>query len=187
MKGRIISYLLLLAVIIAVSIPLASAYMVKQTEKISNVIEIAQVSCSVSEKFDGQKKTSVTINNTSNIEAYIRVRVVSYWQDSKGNTVARASEMPEFTVSNAWIADTANQTYYCKTPIKAGDATPEFLANNFFILLRSDTQIHNDVVYEYHQVVEIIAEAIQSLPADAVTSSWGVTVDTETREIIDIE
>ena len=41
----------------------------------------------------------------------------------------------------------------------------------------------NGVVYEYEQVVEIIAEAIQSKPADAVTSSWKVTMESDGKTI----
>ena len=176
MKQKIISLMLLLTLFLAVAFPTVSAYMVKQTEKIENMIEPAQVSCKVNENFNGTNKTSVTVTNTSNIEAYIRVRVVSYWQDSKGNTVAKSSVMPEFTVSDAWIKDEANDTYYCKEPIAAGTQTPEFLKDGASIALNRVVESYQNVDYVYHQVVEIFAEAIQSKPEEAVENSWKVTV-----------
>lgn len=176
MKQKIVFYALLLAMIVAVLFPTVSAYMVKQTKKIQNVIEPGQVICKVNEDYDGTKKTSVTVTNTSNIEAYIRVRIVSYWQDSKGNTVAKTSEMPAFSVSNDWIADVNNHTYYCKKPIAVGAETPQLLENGSSITLKKDTLTHNEVVYEYNQVVEIIAEAIQSKPESVVETYWKVTV-----------
>lgn len=177
MKHKILSFFLLLTLLFAVSFPTVWAYMVKQTVKIENVIEPAKVSCEVDEAFNGTSKTSVKVKNTSNIEVYIRVRVVSYWQDSKGNTVAKSSVMPEFTVSDGWIKDSANDTYYCKKPVTAGAQTPEFLKDGSSIALNRMVETVNGVEYVYNQVVEIFAEAIQSEPTSAVESAWNVSID----------
>ena len=177
MKNRKILYVTLFILVIAVSFPTAMAYMFKKTETIKNELIPAEVSCKVNENFNGTKKTSVTVTNTSNITAYIRVRVVSYWQDSKGNIVARQSEMPVFEVSDNWIKADEYDTYYYKLPVKAGEDTLEFLKTGSEIILRQETETDDiGVTYTYNQVVEIFAEAIQSLPVDVVTSSWPVTL-----------
>lgn len=176
MKHKILSFFLLLTLLFAVSFPTVLAYMVKQTEKIENVIKPAKVSCEVVEAFNGTSKTSVKVKNTSNIEAYIRVRVVSYWQDSKGSTVAIGSEMPSFMVSNDWIEDDDNDTYYCKVPVQADALTPELLQAGSTITLSKKVETYKDVMYEYYQVVEIFAEAIQSLPEETVETCWDVTI-----------
>lgn len=176
MKHKILSFFLLLTLLFAVSFPTVWAYMVKQTVKIENVIEPAKVSCEVDEAFNGTSKTSVKVENTSNIEAYIRVRVVSYWQDSKGSTVAIKSEMPSFTVSDAWIEDHDNDTYYCIQPVQADALTPELLQAGSSITLNKKVETFEGVKYEYNQVVEIFAEAIQSLPEETVETCWDVTI-----------
>ena len=179
MKNRKILYVALFILVIAALFPTAMAYMFKQTETIENKLVPAEVSCKVEETFDVNTnlKTSVTVKNTSNITAYIRVRVVSYWQDSKGNIVARKSKMPEFEVSDNWIKVEEYDTYYYKLPVEAGAETSEFLKEGSVITLAQETEEDDTgVTYTYNQVVEIFAEAIQSLPVDAVTKSWKVTL-----------
>ena len=142
------------------------AYMFKQTEEVTNDLVPARVSCVVQETFDGTVKSSVAVKNTGNIDAYLRVRPVSYWVNAEGNIVGKKSSMPGFTVADGWIKGT-NDTYYYNTPIAPGASTPNLLASS--ITLASEDG--------YRQVVEVFAEAIQSKPTGAVTSSWGVTLD----------
>ena len=184
MRNRKILYVALFILVIAALFPTAMAYMFKQTETVKNELIPAEVSCEVEEKFEEievnntvevnkNRKVSVQVKNTSNIEAYIRVRVVSYWQDSKGNIVARPSVMPTFTVSKDWIKAGGYDTYYYKYPVKAGEYTAEFLGENSVITLMQQTETDGiGVTYTYNQVVEIFAEAIQSLPEEAVEKSW---------------
>lgn len=176
MKSKIAFVLLLLVMVFVISIPTAYAYMIKQTGTVKNVIKPAQLSAQVHENFDGTKKTSVKVQNTSNIEVYIRMRVITNWEDSKGNKVAISSTMPAFNVSSDWIAGDGN-TYYYKKPVAAGVLTTEFLANNSTITLEGKTVLVNGVNYTYHQVVEFITEVIQSKPDSVVTEVWPVTVD----------
>ncbi len=179
MKTRIASLLLLLTTVLIVMFPTAHAYMVKQTQPITNVIAPAQVSCKVIEVgFDEVTKSSVVIQNTSNISAYIRLRVVTYWQDSKGNAVARNA--PSVTInfnSQDWIKDEGNNTYYCKTEVTAGEKTPEFLSSPVTLQPVVEESSDSGVKYVYYPVVEIIAEAIQSKSTSAVTSAWKVSID----------
>lgn len=143
------------------------AYMFRQTEYENNEFTPAEVSCEVEEAFDGTQKTSVQIENTGNIDAYLRVRFVSYWVDSNGNVVPKASEMPDITMADGWLKG-SNGTYYYTVPVAPDGLTDNLLAAP--MILRQDDN-------GYLQVVEVFAEAIQSEPAKAVTGSWSVTVD----------
>ena len=143
------------------------AYMFRQTEYLDNEFTPANVSCSVVEEFDGVQKASIRVQNTGNIDAYLRVRLVSYWVDADGNIVAKPSELPEITPASGWIKG-ANNTYYYRTPVAPSNLSETLLSAP--IILEKDEN-------GYLQVVEVFAEAIQSKPLGAVTDSWGVNID----------
>lgn len=144
------------------------AYMFRQTEYKDNAFVPANVSCKVVEEFDGTQKTSIQVQNTGNIDAYLRVRLVSYWVDADGNIVAKPSEMPEINIATGWITG-ANNTYYYTKPVRSSAHTGALLSAP--ITLKQDEN-------GYMQVLEVFAEAIQSKPSHAVTNSWKVSLDT---------
>lgn len=147
------------------------AYMFRQTEYEDNQFTPANVSCEVVEEFDGTQKTSIHVQNTGNIDAYLRVRLVSYWVDSNGNIVAKPSSMPEITLADGWIKG-SNNTYYYQSSVSS------VAPNNFTGELLSAPIILQKDENGYLQVVEVFAEAIQSKPANAITNSWNVSLDT---------
>lgn len=148
----------------------------KQTPTVENEFVPAEVSCEVDETINQNKKTSITVKNTGNIEAYLRLRLVTYWvvkdQDNQTEIVAESS--PTLNVDydkKNWFE--VNGVYYCKLPVVPGENTPDLLAEGKVIQLNSKK---NDGNTTYHQVVDVFAEAIQSLPEEAVETAWGVSV-----------
>lgn len=169
MKNQKILPIILIAVL-TVSLALCGtvlAYMFSQTEYKDNEFTPANVSCSVVEEFDGVQKTSIKVKNTGNIDAYLRVRLVSYWVNADGDIVAKPSKLPEITLTSGWIKS-ANNTYYYRTPVAPSNLTDTLLSAP--IILEKDEDGHL-------QVIEVFAEAIQSKPLSAVTNSWGVNID----------
>lgn len=169
MKIRRINLGLLIVVLIAVLVLCGTvlAYMFRQTEYKDNEFVPANVSCEVVEEFDGTQKTSIQVQNTGNIDAYLRVRLVSYWVDADGNIVAKPSSMPQISMAAGWISG-GNDTYYYKTPVGPTKQTDSLLLSP--ITLEKDEN-------GYVQVIEVFAEAIQSKPDNAATDSWGVNID----------
>ena len=160
--------------------------MLRESSDITNVFVPANVDCEVIEIFEDNKKTSIKVENKSNIKTYIRLRVVAYWQDSKGNVVARTS--PEIKFGSNWQYDTENwfydsieKTFYHKSPVLAGDLTSELLKNS--IVLNAVTEDVNGVEFTYHPVITFIAEAVQAEPNGAVTDAWGISVDSNGKLI----
>lgn len=145
------------------------AYMYRRTETVTNDLVPAEVSCVVEESFAGNTKDSINVRNTGTVDAYLRVRLVTYWVDGEGNIVAEPSRMPEIHCNKGWIKGTGN-TYYYESPI-APDQTPpvNLLAQSITLVTTNEGK--------YRQVIEVFAEAIQARPAGAVTSSWKVTLD----------
>lgn len=156
------------------------AYMFRKTDPITNQLEPAVVSCEVHEKVNGSEpeqttnqtnvitKDSITIKNTGNIDAYIRIKLVTYWINDNKQVVNK--EMPQLNISmNAdnWVYNAKQDIYYYKNPVKPN----EFTSN----LLSASIPLNNSST-EY-QVIDVFAEAIQSQPIDAIIDSWQVNLD----------
>jgi hypothetical protein len=190
-----LSIIIVGAILIVASVSVVVAYMIRRSPEITNSFVPAKVDCKVIESetkttVDGKDaviKTSVTAQNTGNVDAYIRVRVVTYWEDSKGNPVARTKPENEFDNGNwkfndaYWIYDATNQTFYHKAPVGANDVTKELLKfdsgfNGITLTPESVTQA-GKVTFTYYPIVEFIVEGIQGDPDTAVKKSWGVTWD----------
>lgn len=152
----------------------AYSYMFKKTNTISNEFIPGFVSCEVIEVTDKNpmtNKSDVKVLNTGNIDAYVRVRFVSYWVNEHGAVVAKPSVMPdiEYDLTN-WVKG-SNDTYYYKTKIAPNSETSDLLKNEKVILLSKDDENN------YFQVLDVFAEAIQAKPTNAVTSAWGVIIN----------
>lgn len=188
-KTKILLLALAAVVLISVSIPAITAYMFRKSESVQIQFQPAQVSCEVIKGNDGSGKlNSVTVKNTSDVPVYIRVRVVTYWQDSKGNTVGRnapeigTDAMIKFNQgwsfnTDDWTYDSSNNTYYYKYSVAAKQTTgveqttTSLLkggnGNAFDITSVTETN-DSGTPYTYYPVIEFVAEAIQSEPGDAV-------------------
>ena len=166
-KGLILALLLLLAISTAGGS--VWAYMIKRTQTEENKFTPAVVTCELHEvkNADTTRKSSIKVENTGNVDAYLRVRLVSYWVDEGGDIVSKPSQVPVFTPGPGWMAGSGN-TYYYQMPVSPGDSTHELLGS--VITLTSSAE-------GYRQVGEVFAEAIQAQPAFAVTGSWGVTLN----------
>lgn len=143
------------------------AYLIAQTDAVENTFEYAKVSCEVTESFTGSEKKDVQVKNTGTTDAYIRATYVVNWLDAQENIVASVPEGYSCTLTEnpggEWTEGEDGYFYYL-TPVAPGDSTPGSL------LTCTVTRPENP---EYRLSVEILATAIQSEPASAVTEAWG--------------
>ncbi len=169
--------LLTLAAISAVGVTLA--FMFKRTNTVNTFVP-AQVSCTVHERLDGaevtdlsavgSEKSDIRVQNTGNVQAYLRVRLVSYFVDEDKNITGEIpSAYPKLTLNDGWLPGESNTYYYTK-PVEPNGSTPVLCEP--FPLLEQAAQDGKTV----YQVVEVLAEAIQAEPVAAVEGAWGVTV-----------
>ncbi len=165
---------LLLAVLFVSLCGTVFAYMFSRTGEHTYQLQPATVSCTVQESFDGDQKTSIQIQNTGTIDAYLRVRLVSYWKNADGQIIGKASVIPPFGLATDWIAG-PNNTYYYKSPVAPDGTTPNLLSSAMTL-----AEVDED---GNRQVIEVFAEAIQSLPQSTVSTSWNVSVDSATGNI----
>ena len=175
-------------VIVVTSISAVVAYMIKRSDEVKNTFVPAKIDYNVVENFDGEIKTSVKVQSTSNVDTYIRVKVITYWQDSKGNIVGRTSPTVGFTANNGgawkyntddWLYDATNQTFYYKTTLAPHATTDDILnLTGAFGGIELESVTEGDAVkFTYHPVVTFIVEGVQANPNNAVTECWGVTLD----------
>lgn len=147
-------------------------YLVSKTEAVTNTFEPATVTCEVQEDFNGTVKKNVTVKNTSNIDAYLRVKLVTYRVNDKGERIGGTATIPNFALGDGWFEK--DGFYYYKSPV-VPDATPgtDLIGDNGITLVEYTDADGG------RQVIEVIAEAIQSVPTTVVAEKWGVTVDTD--------
>lgn len=161
--------LVALLVLLCCTVAGTLAYLVDKTPEVKNTFEPAKVTTKVEEKFDGITKSEVKIKNTGNINAYIRVAVVANWIDKDGNVYGGA--MPtegtnyELKLANGWFEGSDGYFYY-PTAIAAQAETPALF----------EPIIQKGAPDGCSLRLTILADGIQSDPADAVTQAWGVTV-----------
>lgn len=166
-KRRLVPVALLMA--LALICGSVFAYMFSRTEDKTTKFIPAKVSCKVAEEFDPATgvKSSIKVTNTGNIDAYLRVRLVTYWVDADGKVAPKSSPALSITPANGWVEGSDN-TFYYKEPVAPDGVTDDLL--NGSITLEADAEGNR-------QVVDVFAEAIQAKPANAVTESWDVTLD----------
>lgn len=148
------------------------AYLTMKTDPIQNRFTPSQVSCTVTEDFNGTVKKNVNVTNDSDIEAYIRVKLVSYRvnNDTEPKRIGGTATIPEFNPGTNWFK--YGDYYYYTLPVAPGQEPAYDLIGNPGISL---TESYDDADGG-KQVIEVMAEAIQSSPASAVGQSWGVTI-----------
>ena len=153
------------------------AYLVTSTDPMTNTFTPAKVTTSVEETFDGITKSNVRIQNTGNIAAYIRAAVIVNWADDKGNVSGTPVKDTDYVMDlnivtrenpNAPWFKGSDGYYYCKTSVAPDGSTPA--------LINTCEPAANMAPEGYALQVTILADGIQSEPADAVIQAWGVTV-----------
>ena len=184
----VVSLLLLLTITVGGTL----AFLITSDGPLTNIFKPSKVTTGVDEDFNGKVKSNVSIQNTGDIDAYIRAAVVITWQDKNGNVYGQAP-VPcttagcehkdcgkDYTIT--WDTDeqtnpagqwtlAADGFYYWNRPVDGGTFTG--------ILINECKPIRELQVGEttYYLTVEILGSGIQSLPTSVVTEEWesGVT------------
>lgn len=164
---------LLLAALVVIAMGVVGgtvAYLVTNTTPVVNTFEPGYVKCVINEDFnDGDTvKENVTVTNTGNVDTFIRAAIIVTWKS--GNDIV--ATVPENDIDYK-ITGLENNTkwtkvgdyYYYNEKVSPGETT-----SNLF----DSCKVLTDMGYTLS--VEILADAIQSTPANAVESSWHVSI-----------
>ena len=157
--------LLSMILLIGIAVGTTVAFLVARTEPMKSTFEYAKVSCEVT-----GSKESVQIKNAGNTAAYIRATYVVTWRDAYGKVAVSVPGGYSYTLTenlgNYWNKG-ADGYFYYSLPVSPGNSTQDSL------LTCNVTYPDNP---EYTLSVEILAEAIQSEPTEAVQQAWGATI-----------
>ena len=144
------------------------AWLSTKSAPITNTFLPSKVACEVTESFNGRTgvKSNVNVKNTGDIDAYIRVKLVTYRVNDEGDHIGGIAKIPDFTPGAGWVENGDN--YYYTQPVAPGEQPEISLIDRITL-----TDSYDDADGG-KQVIEVMAEAIQSTPAKAVTEAWGV-------------
>lgn len=159
---RIILIIMICMFMLAIVSSPVVAYMIKRVGTTTNTFVPAAVQCQVMEIVADNAKTSITVVNEGNIDAYIRVRLVTYMTDGAGNVTTATPPSVDFTLGDSWIKDADSNTYYYKDAVVPNGTTGNLLKT--------------EIILKEGQVVVVLAEAVQANPSSAVAGAWGVTI-----------
>lgn len=167
---RAITLLIALLLFSALAVGGTVAWLTANATPVENTFTPSKVDCRVDESFDSTTgvKSNVNVTNTGDTEAYIRVKLVTYRVNAQGQHIGGTATIPTFTLGTGWVEH--DGYYYYTKPVAAGAAPAADLIDSITL---EDEYTDAD---GGKQVVEVMAEAIQSQPATAVEDSWGVTV-----------
>lgn len=151
------------------------AWLSTKSAPITNTFLLSHVSCSVAEEFNGTTKSNVNVTNTGDIDAYIRVKLVTYRVNDEGDHIGGTAEIPPFTPGNGWVEN--GDYYYYTKPVAPGTKPADALISSITL-----TDPYDDADGG-KPVIEVMAEAIQANGvADggtkAVVEAWGVDPET---------
>ena len=143
------------------------AWLSTKSAPITNTFLPSKVACQVQEEFNSTTgvKTNVNVENTGDIDAYIRVKLVSYRTNDAGQHIGGTAELPEFKLGDNWVW--YDGYYYYTLPVAAGGTPNTNLTDSMTL-----TGSYNDTDGG-KQAIDVMAEAIQSVPEDAVQAAWG--------------
>lgn len=157
-----------LVLLLTLSVGGTVAYLSTTSGTVTNTFTPAPVECEIVEpnwKDDDTTKSGVFIKNTGEADAFIRAAIVITWQDKAGNVYGQVpvsgTDYELYLNETDWTK--IGNYWYCTSAASGATQTP--------VLINSCTTLKS--LDGYTLSVEILAQAIQAEPAQAVADAWG--------------
>lgn len=170
MSKRAVLLVLSLVMILSVSVGGTLAYLIAQSETRTNVFEPGDVTTETKEDFtpNGNKSDVKISTKGSNVDTYVRAKIVVTWVDKDGNVLAqKPKEGTDYTISinegDGWMQG-GDGFWYCREVVKAGDKTP--------VLINSCSPEVGMGPVDARLQVTILSQAIQASD-QAIKDAWG--------------
>ena len=165
--GRLTTMVIATVLLLALAIGGTLAWLSTKDAPIQNTFLPTNVTCKVTESFDRSNgvKSNVNVKNTGTINAFIRVKLVTYRTNDQGQHIGGTASLPAFTLGANWVK--YGDYYYYTKPV-APDQEPETNLADSMTLTGSYTDADGG-----KQAIDVMAEAIQSVPEAAVKAAWG--------------
>ena len=167
-RSRVTALALSAVLLVALAIGGTLAWLTARSENVTNSFTVGHVSCQVTETFKDNVKSNVNVKNTGDVPAYIRVKLVTYRTNADGQHIGGTATLPSFTLGTGWVLH--DGYYYYTLPVAAGGTPATNLTDSMTL-----TNSYDDADGG-KQAIDVMAEAIQSVPAQAVGEAWGVSI-----------
>lgn len=158
---------LALALVLTLTAGGTLAYLVANTDAVTNTFTPANTGIEIPEEFDGQVKNNVKVKNTGDIDVYVRAMIVVTWQKN-GEVYATAPVAgTDYTISigsNTGWTKGADGYYYYTSALKPNVSTGN--------LIDTCQPVAGKAPEGYTLVVDVLAQAIQAEPDSVVTDVW---------------
>ena len=155
---RKLTLFICLVLLLAAGVSATLAYFSQASAPVINTFQAGTPGVKVDETFSGDTKTKITVSNTGDYPVYVRVRLVTYFEDEQGNVLAKDSPILNFSEGDNWVE--LGEYYYYNAPLTAGSTTENLLESS--------------ITMTEGQVIEVLADTVQATPEQAVTETWGV-------------
>lgn len=142
------------------------AWLAAGTEETVNTFSPAQMEITVDETFNGVTKEHVKVVNNSETAVYIRVALVPTWVNAAGEPMAQSASLDDLSFTsfpgNGWKEQ--GGYYYCLSPVPVDGITPELLGTAKVKTAPAGCTMD----------LQVLAQAVQATPKDAVEAAWGL-------------
>lgn len=149
------------------------AWLAVKTEPVVNDFPPARVCEKIIEQFDGDTKKNVRIQNTGNIDCFVRVAFIVNWVDKDGKIlnipvsdndfISGMDESQKILFDKYWKKYN-DGFYYYRYSVKPSEQTNNILFN-----------VYVNAENGYRLDFAVVSQCIQSEPYDAIQEAWGVT------------
>ena len=176
--GRVTAIVMATVLLLALAIGGTVAWLSTKDEPITNTFLPSKVACKVQEEFNSTTgvKSNVNVRNTGDTQAFIRVKLVTYRTNDQGQHIGGTAALPDFELGADWVE--YDGYYYYKLPVAAGGKPEADLTKKMTLKGNCDGADGG------HQAIDVMAEAIQSVPEAAVKAAWGLSIDTNGNLIV---
>lgn len=162
----------LLAVVLALTLAGGTlAWLMAQTDPITNTFRMGEVDVVIDEEFDYTTKSDVKLTNPNdpkNVPIYVRAALVPTWVNGDEQPVGVPASLSDLDIdwgTTDWIYNAPDGYYYYTKILPVNSSTTNLI----------DTATAQ-IVNGNHMNLQVIADGVQAQPKEAVESVWPVTV-----------
>ena len=166
-NARLTAIVLATVALLALAIGGTIAWLNDRTDPVVNSFSYGKITTEIEEKFENNVKENVAAKNTGSADAFIRIKLVSYRTNAAGQRIGGAAPLDEFTPGTGWVK--YGDYYYYTLPVAPDEQNNKPATD----LISSITLGSYDDTDGGYTALDVMAEAIQSTPVQAVKDAWG--------------
>lgn len=189
-RNKYTALLVCLLLTVAIAVSGTIAYLFTSTDPVVNTFVPVTPGIEIPEYMHETIKENATIQNTGDVDSYLRAKIVVTWQNDKGEVYHEAPELNihyTMQIGANWVR---NGKYYYYTKVTAPgqpavikDANGEIKYGEGIdaadMLIVKAEVISQAPVDGYTLHIEILGQAIQADPKEAVMEAWGINITSE--------